>query len=93
MDFDAVVTFGPNIEMEQTPRDVFLVMEANQELYQRYITEFVWNAAPEGTQFGETREVSRNAKIVHPLMLTYKLARKSLLTLCFFHFSVAIGNV
>ena len=62
MDFDALVTFGPNIEMEQTPRDVFNVMEADQPLYQRYITEFVWNSAPAGTLFGETMEVCRNAK-------------------------------
>ena len=59
MDFDAVVNFGPNIATQPTPRDVFVVMEASEPLYQTYITDYVWNSAPEGTQFVEVMEVNQ----------------------------------
>ena len=61
MDFDAVVTFGPNVETQPTPRDVFVVMEASEALYQTYITDYVWESAPDGTQFVEVMEVRHGA--------------------------------
>jgi hypothetical protein len=49
MDFDAIVTFFPNVTQAPTPSDLFRVMQAEgTDDYEDYIRDYVWKSEPVG---------------------------------------------
>jgi hypothetical protein len=49
MDFDAIVTFFPNVTQAPSSSDLFRVMQADGTAdYETYITDYVWKSEPMG---------------------------------------------
>lgn len=63
MDFDALVSFHPNITQAPTQNDLFRVMQATEDDYADYIKNYVWIAG-ESDVFYDVESVFFSARVL-----------------------------